>query len=129
MPGAAALLFGVFAGLLNGALVNVIRINAIIVTVGTLFLWRGVSYLLGGRDEPLIDDALIRFLGQARPLGIPTPLILLVITFVVVWLILFQTRLGAHLFATGGDRTSSRLMGLRQTAWRRRADMGWAVRH
>lgn len=108
----AALAFGLLAGLLNGALVNVVRINAIIVTVGTLFLWRGVSFILGGRREPLIEDELILTLGQARPFGIPAPLLLMAATFVIVWLILFQTRLGAHLFAIGGDRTSSRLMGL-----------------
>jgi ribose transport system permease protein len=108
----AALLFGALAGLLNGALVNIVRINAIIVTVGTLFLWRGVSHVLAGRREPLIDEPVVLALGQARPLGIPMPLILLGITFVAVWLILFQTRLGAHFFALGGDRTASRLMGL-----------------
>ncbi len=109
---ALALAFGLLAGLLNGLLVNIVRINAIIVTVGALFLWRGVSFILAGRREPLVEDQLILMLGQARPFGIPAPLILMAATFVIVWVVLFQTRLGAHFFAIGGDRTSSRLMGL-----------------
>ena len=53
-----ALGVGVLCGLFNGFFVTVIGIPALVVTIGTQFLFRGLALVLvGGQQYPLVDDA------------------------------------------------------------------------
>jgi len=110
---ALAVAIGIVAGALNGVLVTRVGLNSVIVTLATLFLWQGVAAIIAAGEETLIRDATYRFLGNGRPFGVPMPFILLVVVFALVYVLLFYTRVGIHIYAAGGDPLSSRRMGLK----------------
>ncbi len=108
------LLVGALAGLVNGALVNGVGLNSIIVTLGALFAWEGTAFLLAGGEEPLVTDPVFSYLGQGRLLGIvPMAFVIMMAVFVLIAIMLFYTKLGAWLYAVGGDKEASRLVGLK----------------
>ncbi len=96
-------------GFVNGILVAYVRLQSIIVTIATLFIFSGIA--LGVLPEP----------GGAVPRGftdaltgvtvIPRGLIVILLA-AVAWLALKRTRLGASLYAIGGDREAARMSGI-----------------
>ncbi|SDU51819.1 ABC transporter permease [Jiangella alkaliphila] len=107
LPALVAVLLAVGAalvvGLLNSALVIQVGINSIIVTIAVALTVRGVAQILtDGQAVAITDLSLQRFV-NSRPLGIPTPLILLVVVFAVLFVLLQYTRTGWHVYAVGGN--------------------------
>lgn len=112
LPLLAAMLVGVIAGAVNGFLVTVARIPAIIVTLGMLYALRGVILLVtGGRWVSGVPSEA-RVLGTGAVLGIGVPVIILVGLAGVIWLVGQHTTWGRDVLAVGGNRPAARLAGL-----------------
>ena len=111
-----ALIMGVIAGLLNGALVVWIGIPSLVVTIGTQFFWRGASLVIrNGTGFSLVAarDSFTYQLLVGKTFGyIPNQFIWMVIVGVVSWIILNRTRLGAHIYLIGDNEKSAELMGV-----------------
>jgi simple sugar transport system permease protein len=111
----ATLLTGAAAGLFNGLVVTVVGIPSLVVTIGTQFLFRGLTLVLvGGRSFALIqtkDSAIYAGL-VGRPFGIPMQFWWLVLAAVATWLLLNRHRLGQNTYATGANRQAAQLMGI-----------------
>ncbi len=119
----ASLLAGFLAGLLNGGIVVGFGIPSLVVTLGTQFFWRGVvnvvtagtgSGLTSTQDTSLygslVGDVLLG--SGEKPTAIPAQMIWTIIVAVVVWLILNRTRFGAHIYLSGDNVDSAKLMGV-----------------
>ncbi len=110
------LVAGALAGLLNGAIVVGIGIPSLVATIGTQFFWRGVVMVItGGNGTSLMPargtaayELLVGRLGGR----IPAQMIWTVIIGIVVWFILNRTKFGAHVYLTGDNVESARLMGV-----------------
>jgi len=119
---ASGLIVGVACGVVNGLIVNYGRINAIIATLGTLSVYRGIAFILSqGQTFSLADERLL-YLGSGRVLGLPVPVLLTIVTFVTVYVWLTRTAHGRYLYAVGGNEVACRLAGLpvariRMIAW------------
>lgn len=104
---------GAALGLLNGVLVWRVKVSPIIVTLAGLTAYRGVATLMttgyGVQDVP----QRFQDFGQARPLGIQTPILCFAVSVVVVWFFLTKRRVGRHIFAIGGNAEASQAAGLR----------------
>lgn len=110
---AAALVFGMSAGAGNGLLATGLRLNPLIVTLGTMSIITGISLVLtNGLTRPLSADNF-NWVGNSRPLGIPFPLILMLALFFVLWLVEAFTPFGRHIYAAGGNPDAARLLGVR----------------
>lgn len=111
---AGGVLVGAAAGLLNGLLVAYLALPAFIVTLGALTYLRGTAYALTD-GQPLIAEGQLgfRLLGNGNLAGIPSPVVVMVITYVVVWFILERTTFGRHVYAVGGNVEAARLAGIR----------------
>ena len=113
---AACLASGFLTGLLNGFLVVKIGIPSLIATIGTQFLWRGaVLVVRDGRGAVLVEskntmlgDLLVGKMGGY----IPMQMVWFVLVAIAVWLLLNRHRFGAHVYLTGDNETSARLMGI-----------------
>lgn len=107
-----SLIVAVACGLLNGLMVAVIKVPAMIATLGTQMLFNGIALGLseGGSISQL--DPNIYFLGQGRIAGIPFQAILLLIAIIVTTILLKKTRLGRKLFAIGNNEKASRYAGI-----------------
>jgi ribose transport system permease protein len=109
-----ALLVSVGAGLVNGVLIAVLRVNALIATLGTLYIFRGVALVIAsGQTVPAGDNPIVTVLGQGVLGGIPVPVIVASVVVVVGWLMLRWGRDARQIFFVGSNREAARLAGMR----------------
>jgi ribose/xylose/arabinose/galactoside ABC-type transport system permease subunit len=109
----AGIALGAAVGWINGLLVWRIRISPIIITLGALTLLRGVVLLLtNGFAITGVPDSFGGF-GQARPFGVPMPVVMLVILVPIAYIILQRTTIGRHVFAIGGNVEAAEAAGLK----------------
>jgi simple sugar transport system permease protein len=110
-----ALAVGALAGLVNGVIVTVIGIPALVVTIGTQFLYRGLTLaLVSGRSYALVearDSASFRIL-DGRLVGIPMQFVWLVLVAIGTWVLLYRHRLGQNGHVIGDNRPAAQLMGI-----------------
>ncbi len=109
---AGGLLAGTAVGALNGLLVVKGKINAFIVTLGSMIIFRGLG--LGLSNSTPIKGRIESFskLGQGSFLGVPNPVWVLIIVYVAVWYILKYTKFGRNDYAIGGNTLSASLAGI-----------------
>lgn len=105
---------GALAGLINGVLVAYLALPAFIVTLGAMTYLRGTAYALTDA-RPLIaeGDLGFRLIGTGNIAGIPSPVIIMVIVYLVLWFVLERTRFGRHVYAVGGNAEAARLAGIK----------------
>jgi simple sugar transport system permease protein len=112
----ACLAAGVLAGLLNGIIVVKIGIPSLVATIGTQFFWRGaVMVVTNGQGlgmtpvrESILYPALVGRIGGL----VPAQFVWTIIFALVVWFFLNRHRFGAHVYLTGDNVESARLMGV-----------------
>jgi ribose transport system permease protein len=103
---------GAFFGMINGVLTAKLHIVAIITTLGTMTILRGLTYLYTG-GYPLVGSSeQFKFIGSGYIGPIPFP-ILIFLSMVALWqFILSKTTLGRYSCAVGGNKETSRLSGV-----------------
>jgi ribose transport system permease protein len=108
----AALALGLAAGLINGLLVVLTRINGFIVTLATMTIIQGLRYGVNGPDTFQGYSAGLRAFGRASLLGLPLVfLVALVVAGLVAWYFA-RTVSGRRLLASGGSPFAARLSGI-----------------
>jgi ribose transport system permease protein len=110
----AGLLVGVAAGLVNGLIVTRIGINALIATLGTLTIYRSLTYVTAGTGVTPISDAFAAYGRATDPVfGVQSPFwIMLVIVVVGAWLVA-RTRFFRQFYFVGGNPRAAQLSGIR----------------
>ena len=115
LPAPLVLLVGVIGGtlvgVLNGFLVSKLKIPPLIATLATLAIARGLGYFIIQSKMRSVDES-IRVLGTTQILGIPLPIIIMVIMLVVGHLLLTKTRFGRYALAIGNSEISARESGI-----------------
>ena len=106
------IVFAVAAGLLNGFLVGVMGLNAVITTLGTNGLLFGAILVISG-GVPRTTTTLLQGITNGNVLGIPNTLLLLLLTLLVVSLLLKKTVAGRRFEGIGASPDATRAMGLR----------------
>jgi ribose/xylose/arabinose/galactoside ABC-type transport system permease subunit len=108
----AAVVAGALCGVLNGALVAILNINPFVATLGTASIISGVAYIYSKSAPFIVSDPNFKVLATSRTAGVPTPIVILLVTFLVGGALLAITRYGRNVYAVGGNREASRLSGL-----------------
>ena len=103
-------------GLLHALVVMKLNVPSMIVTLGMMFLYRGLVYILTRGvslhiPHSLENHLLIKFLGEGL-LGIRSSILLLILIAAILIVILTRTRFGNHLFAVGRDPFSAITRGV-----------------
>ena len=111
----ACILAGAAAGYVNGQLVTRAFVPAFIVTLGMLGLARGLALVISDGRVIYGLPPLMVYVGQGRPLGIPMPVIIFVVTAIVAHLVLAYSRFGRHTLAIGDSESAARAAGIRYT--------------
>jgi rhamnose transport system permease protein len=108
---------GALLGLVNGALVAFAKVPALVITLGTLYIYRGINVMWAGGDRINASDlpAEFRGLGTGQFLGIPILTIIAVVVLIVAAWYLRNLRSGRELYAIGSDPAAAHLYGLRVT--------------
>lgn len=114
----AAVAVGAACGLLNGFLFGVIRVPAIIVTLGTMTFFRGIAYILGRGEVYMRFPEPVTWLGTGRIAGIPVPVVIAAVTVAFGYVFLTHSRAGRHIVAVGGNEEAARLAGIDVVAYK-----------
>ncbi len=111
---AACIAVGALLGLVNGALVAYGRVPALVITLGTLYIYRGIMLTWAGSDRINAGDLPSGFqsLGTATVLTIPVLTTIAVAVLAVVGYYLHTARGGRELYAIGSDPDAAVLYGL-----------------
>ncbi|QPA30794.1 ABC transporter permease [Thermaerobacillus caldiproteolyticus] len=119
MGGLAAILVGLLAGLfmgaLNGAIITKGRVAPFIATLATMTMFRGATlvYTDGRPITGFSNDILFQMMGRGYFLGIPVPVVFMIVVYIALYFVLKKTTFGRHTFAIGGNEEASRLSGIR----------------
>ena len=111
----AGLAVGAAAGLLNGVLVRYGRVPALVVTLGTMYIFRGVTYSWAGGQQVNADELPRHFLqfANASILGIPWLVLIALVVVGGVSLIMRNYRVGRELYAMGSSPQAAELAGIK----------------
>ncbi len=108
----AATAIAAIAGFINGWLTMRVRLNPLIATLGTMSVISGIALVLtGGLTRPLMVPGF-NWVGGGRIASVPVPLLLMLATFVALWVMLTRTRFGRYVYASGGNPEAARLIGV-----------------
>lgn len=112
-----AVAFGAALGLINGALVAFARVPAMVITLGTLYAYRGINVIWAGSTRVNASDMPKDFLaiGTGQILSIPILAIVALIVLAVAAWYMRNTRGGREYYAIGSDPAAAELYGLRVT--------------
>ncbi|MBU9735400.1 ABC transporter permease [Diplocloster agilis] len=109
---AVTILVGILGGCINAFIITIMRVNPIIATMGTQFIFRGAAFLLTDGRYIRIDDPVYYFIGNGKIFGIPFCLMVMLITYIIVWYLLKYTKYGRQVFAVGGNIQVAKLAGI-----------------
>jgi ribose/xylose/arabinose/galactoside ABC-type transport system permease subunit len=112
----AGLIAGLIAGIVNGFLVGYMSIQPIVATLILMVGGRGIAQLINEGQVVTFDHPGFAFLGTGNFLGLPFPVILVIITFAIVQLLTRRTALGLYIEAVGANPSASHYMGLNAKA-------------
>jgi rhamnose transport system permease protein len=116
---AASVAVGAAAGAANGALITRFRVPAIVVTIGTMSLYRGLSYAILGDQAYTSYPADFAELGQGTLFDlVPYELLVFVVLAVVFTVVLHRTVIGRNLFAYGNNPDAAHYSGVNVDAHR-----------
>jgi ribose transport system permease protein len=115
-PAFAAVLGGIvvgaLTGLIDGSLVAFLGLPSFIITLGALTYIRGLSYSLTNAQPLIASNLGFRGLGNGAIAGIPTPVVIMLAVYAVLWFVLERTTFGRHVYAIGGNPEAARLAGV-----------------
>lgn len=106
--------FGAFLGAINGMLVTVAKVPALVITLGTLYIYRGINNLWAGGTQYFAGDRPKSFgsLSVDTIAGIPYITLLAVGVIAIVAVYMLGTRPGRDLYAIGSEPHAALLFGI-----------------
>jgi len=111
-----SLITGLLAGLLNGILVVKVGVPSLILTIGTMFFWRGMVIVCGGGigNRVVGVKGTILFKSLVGRIGgvVPAQALWAIGLAFLFWLILNRHKFGSYIFFTGDNMESARMMGI-----------------
>ncbi|HEY4094801.1 MAG TPA: ABC transporter permease [Baekduia sp.] len=118
VPGGIAVLLAILVGALvggltNGLLIGRMKLSFFVVTLGTLTVFTGVVNLWANTKSFYITAPVVARLGVDDTLGVPTPIIIMVVTFLIGLYVQTRTYFGRDVYAVGGSLPAARLSGIR----------------
>jgi ribose transport system permease protein len=110
-----ALGLGAAIGTFNAVFITRLDLNPIITTLGTMAVTRGLGYVLTKSRSILIMEEVTGFIGRTVIPGIriPIPLVLLVITYILLFFLLGRSKFGRKVYCIGANQAAARASGIR----------------
>lgn len=112
VPVLVGVVTGMFGGAVNGAIVTRARVAPFIATLGMMTAARGLALVIsGGKPVSNLSSSFTGIAGR-NWLGIPIPIVLLIVVAVLSYLVLTNTRLGRYVYAVGGNEKAAHASGI-----------------
>ena len=105
---------GIACGAFNGFLVTGLKLPSIVVTIGTMSLFRGISFIILGDQSFKGYPASFSWLGQGYVWWVISfELVLFLVCAVIYWVVLHRTNFGRRIFAIGNNDVAAQFSGVR----------------
>ncbi|WP_419874925.1 ABC transporter permease [Candidatus Pristimantibacillus sp. PTI5] len=104
---------GLVAGAINGYLTAVPKLPSFIVTLGSMTYLRGLALVISGGYPLVLTNETFKFFGAGKILGIPTPIYIMTLVYIIMFFVLKYTMFGRHVYAVGGNEEAARLTGIK----------------
>lgn len=111
---------GLICGMVNGAFISLLKLPPFIITLGTMTMLRGII-LVYTKGSPIpVKSDVFKAIGKDSIAGIPIPIILLIVLYVVLHIVIKHTTFGRKVYAFGGNRDAAWLAGINvvRTEWK-----------
>lgn len=106
------LIAGLVLGFANGIFAACTSISPFIITLGTMQIYKGASYIISGGLPIAGLPETFKLLGQGYVSVVPVPVIVLVVAAIISAVVLTRTSVGRHIYAMGGNAEATRLAGV-----------------
>lgn len=106
----AGIFTGFLCGLLNGSLITRLKLPPFIVTLGTMSMFRGISYIMN--DGQPFNVPSYRYLGEGTIAAIPVSIIIFVAITLIAALMLKYTKFGRYTYSIGSNKDASYHCGI-----------------
>ena len=108
-------LIGVVCGFLNGFMIVKLNVHPFVITIGTMWMFRGLAFVTSKAESILVPDSLTAV--AKAPLGLakglyPVPLLLMIVVTIFGVIYLTKTVAGRYVFAVGGNVAASKYSGV-----------------
>ncbi|KRK74251.1 ABC transporter permease subunit [Lacticaseibacillus nasuensis] len=121
IPSPLALLIGLalgaIFGLINGLLVAYGKAAAFIATLATMTIYRGATYVFTDGNPitgaKMNNSFLFQYVGRGYLFGIPFPIIIMLVAYVILFVLLHKTAFGRKTYALGGNETAAYIAGVK----------------
>ncbi|MBN1424854.1 ABC transporter permease [Candidatus Fermentibacteria bacterium] len=107
---------GLICGVINGLMIVGLRVHSFVITLGTMWIFRGIAFVTSRATSVLVPDALTGVAKANFGLGpglYPMPMAVMIVVTLCGAIYLSHTVMGRHVFAVGGNVEASRYAGLR----------------
>jgi rhamnose transport system permease protein len=113
----AGILLGLVLGMVNGIIVAVLHVPAIVATLGTLSIYRGVDFLLAGGKQVTFTELPPGYtdLAVAGIAGVPVFVIIAMVVVGVFAVVMRQTTFGRQVYAVGSNPDAATVLGIRRS--------------
>lgn len=108
----AGIIGGGVIGLANGTIIAKFGINALITTLAMSQIVRGLAFIVSGGSAVGVANTKFFILGNGALLGIPNPITITILCFIVFGILLNNTSYGKNTLAIGGNMEATRLAGV-----------------
>lgn len=108
-------LFGAFIGLCNGGLIAVTRLHPFIITLGTMSILRGITYVVSDATAVAGLPAAFSSTVNGRIFGVPVPILLVLVILAILMVFTGRTQAGRNLYAMGGSPQAAWFAGIPST--------------
>jgi len=99
------IIVGTFCGLVNGVLITKLKLQPFIVTLGTMSIFRGISYVMNKGKPYNVPN--YKYLGEGVVLGIPVSVLIIAFVIAAAGFIFKYTRFGRYTYAIGSNREAA----------------------
>lgn len=112
----AALIVGMLIGVTNGFVISKGKLQPFIVTLATMTIFRGAT-LVFTQGKPIsagyeANAEAFAAIGNGYTLGIPNPILIMLVVFGVCYFLLKRTTIGRYVYAVGGNEEATKLSGV-----------------
>jgi ribose transport system permease protein len=111
-----ALFFGILIGLASGCVIGFfisrLGFSPFIATFGMMGVFEGISLYSNKGESIYWSESVFNFIGSGYLLGVPFPVWLAALAFVIVYVLLYKTPFGVNVYAIGGHEEGLRLSGV-----------------
>lgn len=108
------ILFGGILGMINGFVITKGNVAPFIATLASMTIYRGLTlvYTNGNPITGFGDSYVFQFLGRGYLFGIPFPVVIMLVVFVILYVLLHKTTFGRKTYSVGGNETAAYIAGI-----------------